>query len=90
MRLPRIMKLKATFTAMCSQLISAGRWKTSVVDEAVAGPRRQRPNAVLICILSWTRLLLASVSNERMNPKGISVKLPRKYQPSNASISKRA
>jgi hypothetical protein len=82
------MKLKAIFSAMCSQLISAGRWSTSVEDVAVAGPRRQKANAVLIRFLSWTRLLLASVSNERMSANRNSVKLPREYPSANDSISK--
>jgi hypothetical protein len=56
------MRLKAIFTAICSQLISLGRWRMSVVDVAVAGERRQKANAVFIRFLSWTRLLSASVS----------------------------
>jgi hypothetical protein len=82
------MKLRAIFSAMCSQLISAGRWSTSVEDVAVAGPRRQKANAVLIRFLSWTRLLVASVSNERMSANRNSVKLPREYPSANDSISK--
>jgi len=33
---------------------------------AIPGERRQKAVAVLICFLSWTRLLTASASRERM------------------------
>lgn len=44
------------------------------------GERRQKANAVLIRFLSWTRLLGASVSSERMGRNRNSVKFPDEVQ----------
>ena len=46
------------------------------VLEADPWERRQKANAVLICFLSWTRLLGASVSKKRMGRNQYSVKSP--------------
>jgi hypothetical protein len=45
--------------------------------EADTAERRQKAGAVLIRFLSWTRLLEASVSSERMGWNGNSVKFAR-------------
>ena len=47
---------------------------TSVDVGADTGERRQKVSAVLIGFLSWTRLLGASVSSERMSRYPNSVK----------------
>ena len=73
-RLPIRMRPNANWRATRTQLIWSGRWMTSVEVGADAWERRQKVSAVLIRFLSWTRLLWASVSSERMGRNRNSVK----------------
>jgi hypothetical protein len=71
---------RANWISTRTQLISSGRWKVTADVGADTGERRQKANAVLIRFLSWTRLLGASVSSERMGRNRDSVKFSDEVQ----------
>src|SRR5216684_5313795 len=65
-RFAKRMRLKANIRAARTQFVVSGRKRIAVDAVADTGERRQKAGAVLIRFLSWTRLLRASASRQRV------------------------